>query len=74
MTFYEERSGNYNRRHGGTKECETTCVYLLRYHHQELHTPDQTRCAGMLRNHLMYIQNTNMALPIPSERTTYLIQ
>jgi hypothetical protein len=48
MNFYEERSGNYNRRRGGTKEWETTCLYLERYHHQELHTLDQARWTGML--------------------------
>ena len=32
-----------------------------------MHIPDQTICAGMLRNHLMCTQNTNMALPIPTE-------
>ena len=45
VTFWGERNGSYNKRHGGTKEWETTCVFSQRYHHQGLHTPDHVRCA-----------------------------
>ena len=46
--FTKSELGTTTERRGGTKEWETTCVYLERYHHQEMHTLDQTRCAGML--------------------------
>ena len=72
MTFYGERSGNYNKRHAGTKEWEITCVYSPRYHNQELYTPDQMRCEGV--NHIIRTEDTNMTLQMSSELTNILPQ